>query len=89
MAVIMAGRGCSPLKVLLAPLVATFDAYLGVVCGDIKRCLLVTARYLLPASLCRAKHGRLIDYGVLGGDTTHVLKCVPEEVAMSALPALL
>jgi hypothetical protein len=49
-AIIMAGRGRGPMMVLLAPLVATFDALLGLVSGDIRRCLPVTTRGDLPAS---------------------------------------
>jgi hypothetical protein len=72
MAIITAGR--SPLKALFAPLIAAFDTILGVVSGDIGWCFLVAARCCLPASLCRAKHGRLIVGGVLGGDATRLLK---------------
>jgi hypothetical protein len=52
--VVVVGRGHGPLKVLLARLVATFDALLGAVSGDVGRCLPVTTRGGLPASLCRA-----------------------------------
>jgi hypothetical protein len=85
MAIITAGHDCSPLKVLLATLIASIDALLGAVHGDIRRRLLVTARCRLPASLCRVKHDRLIVGGVLGGDAARLLKHVLEEVAMSAL----
>jgi hypothetical protein len=42
-AVIAVGRGRSPLKALFAPLVAAFDALLGVMNGNIERCPLVIA----------------------------------------------
>jgi hypothetical protein len=50
--IIEAGRGRGPMKVLLVPLVAAFDAVLGIVSSDIERSLLVTARGGLPTSLC-------------------------------------
>jgi hypothetical protein len=71
------------------PLVATFDALMGAVSGDVRRCLRVTTRCHLPASLCRAKHGLIIAVGVLGGDAARLLKHAPEEVIMSALPRAL
>jgi hypothetical protein len=89
MAVITASRGRSPLKALLAPLVAAFDTLLGTVHGDVGRCLPVAARCRLPASLCRAKRDYLIVGGALGGDAVWLLKHVPEEVAMFALPQAL
>jgi hypothetical protein len=46
------------------PLVAAFDAVLGVVGGDIGRHLLVAARGHFPAHLCGAVHDRLIVGGV-------------------------
>jgi hypothetical protein len=36
-AIIVASHGCSPLKVLFAPLLATFDALLGALSGDVER----------------------------------------------------
>jgi hypothetical protein len=42
---------------------------------------LVTAWGHLPTHVCGVVHGRL----VMGGDATWLLKCAPEEVAMSAL----
>jgi hypothetical protein len=45
--------------------------------------------YHLPTSLGGAKHDCLIVCGVLGGDIARLLKRVPEEVAMSALPRAL
>jgi hypothetical protein len=88
-AIVAAGHGHSLLKALLAPLVAAFDALLGAVCGDVGRCLLVAAWCCLTASLCRVKHDCLVAGGLLGGDATRLLKLVPEEVVMSALPQAL
>jgi hypothetical protein len=87
--VIMTGHGYSPLKTLLAPLVAAFDAFLGVVSGDVGRCPLIAARCRLPASWWRAKHDYLIAGGALDGGTAQLLKCALEEVAMSILPQAL
>jgi hypothetical protein len=86
LAIVVAGRGRSPLKELFAPLVAAFDVLLGIVSGDVGRCLLVATRCHLPTSLCWAKHGCLIAGGALGGDATRLLKRAPKEVVMSALP---
>jgi hypothetical protein len=84
-AIVTAGRGCGPLKMLLLPLVAAFDALLGAVGGDIGWCLPVAALGGLPASLCWAKHDRLIGGGALGANVVWLLECAPEEVAMFAL----
>jgi hypothetical protein len=84
-AIVAPSRGRSPLKVLFAPLVATFDALPGAVNGDIRRRFLVTAQCHLPASLCRVKHDLLIAGSALCGDATQLLKHAPKEVIMSAL----
>jgi hypothetical protein len=65
------------------PLVATFDAVLGVAGGVVGRCLLITAQGRLPACLCRAVHDCLVVGGVLGGDATWHLERAPKEVALS------
>jgi hypothetical protein len=85
MASLAAGCGQSPFKALFAPLVATVYTLLGAVSSDVGRCLLVTAQCDLPASLCKAKYGRFMAIGVLGGDATRLLKHALEEVIMSAL----
>jgi hypothetical protein len=89
MAVITAGHGHNALKVLLAPLVATFNSLLGAVGSNVGRCLLVTAQGHLPAFLGRAKHDCLIASGALSGDATRLLEHGPKEVSMSALPRAL
>jgi hypothetical protein len=83
--IVVVGNGRGPLKVLLAPLFTAIDALLGVLGGDVRRCVPDGARGHLPASLGRAKHDRLVASGVLCGDATRLLKCVPEEVTISAL----
>jgi hypothetical protein len=70
---------------MFAPLVAAFDALLGIVSGDIGRCLFVVVLCRLYASLCRMKHGCLVASGVLGGDAPRLLKRAPSEVVMSTL----
>jgi hypothetical protein len=85
MAIVMAGRGHSPLKALLVPLVGAFYTLLGAVGGDIGWRLLLAARGCLPASLCGAKHDRLVAGSALGGDAMRLLEHASEEVAMSAL----
>jgi hypothetical protein len=89
MAIITAGHGHNALKVLLAPLVATFNALLGAVGSNVRRCLLVTAQGHLPGFLGRAKHDCLVASGALSGDATRLLECGPKEVAMSVLPRAL
>jgi hypothetical protein len=84
-----AGAACPPAVAIIAPLVAAFDDLLGALCGDVGWCLLIAAPCCLPACLRRVKHVHLIVGGALGGDPARLLKCVPEEVAMSALPRAL
>jgi hypothetical protein len=76
-AAVVVGHGCDPLRTLLAPLVA---ALLGILDDVARRCLLVAAWGRLPASWVRAKFGRLIAGGVLGGDAAQLLGGVPENV---------
>jgi hypothetical protein len=84
-AVIADGCGHGPLKALLAPLAATFDALVGVVSGDVGRHLLATAWGRLPASLCRVKHDHLVTGGTLAGDVARLLDRAPKGVIASAL----
>jgi hypothetical protein len=78
--------GCGPLKALLAPLSATFDALLGVVGGDVRRHLPIASWGHRLASLGRAKHDYLIAGSALGGDATWHLEHVPKGFSTSALP---
>jgi hypothetical protein len=84
-AIIVVGRGHGPLRALLPALFATLDALLRVVGGDVGRRLLAAAWGHLPVSLGLWMHDHLIARGVLGGDATRLLKCVPKKVAMFAL----
>jgi hypothetical protein len=84
-----AGRGCGPLKALLAPHVAIFDALLGTTSGDVRRCLLVTAQCRLPACLSGVEHGHLIAGGVLGDDVVWVLERASDKITLSTLPRAL
>jgi hypothetical protein len=84
--VVMADHGHGPLKALLAPLVATFDALLGTVSGDIGQCLPIAAQGGLPASLCWVKHDRLVVDCALCGDAAQLLERAIEGVTVSALP---
>jgi hypothetical protein len=83
--VVIAGRGHGPLRVLLAPLVAAFDALLGTVSSGIGRCLLVSAWGRFPAYLCEAGHDHLVPGGVLGGDATWLLERALKEFALFPL----
>jgi hypothetical protein len=49
-AAIIVGRGCSPLRMLLAPLLATLGTLVGILDGDVRRRLLVAAWGHLPAA---------------------------------------
>jgi hypothetical protein len=79
----MVGHG--PLRALLAPLFAALDALLRAMYGDVGWHLLAATRGRLLSSLGLVKHYRFVADIVRGGDVTRLLKCVPEEVAMSAL----
>jgi hypothetical protein len=74
----MTSRGHGLSKVLLAALFATLDALLGAVGGDIRWHSLTAARDHLTSSLCWTRHDRLIPSGMLGGDVTRRLECVPK-----------
>jgi hypothetical protein len=87
--VVIAGRGHGPLRVLLAPLVAAFDALLGTVSSGIGRRLLVSAWGRFPAYLCEAGHDHLVPGGVLGGDATWLLERASKEFALFPLPRAL
>jgi hypothetical protein len=80
-AIVMVIRGRGPLRMLLAPPLVALNTLLGVVDGDVRRCLLVAAWGCLPASLGRTKFDRL----VAGGDTTQLLGGVPKNIAVFAL----
>jgi hypothetical protein len=64
----MASHGHRPLKALLASLVATFNALLAPVSGDVRRRLCVTTQGHHPTSLCREEDDRLVTSSVRGGD---------------------
>jgi hypothetical protein len=88
-AVVTAGHGRSPLKALLAPLIAAFDILVDTVSSDIGRCLLVTARCRLLASLYRVKHDRIIGGVLLGLGATQLPERASEEGIMFVLPQAL
>jgi hypothetical protein len=54
---------------------------LGIMDGNMERCLLVAAWGRLPTAWGMAKFVHLIDGGVLGGDVAQLLGGVPENVA--------
>jgi hypothetical protein len=89
MAIIMAGRGYSPLRVLLAPLVAAFNIHLGVVGNDVRWCLLVATRGRLPTRLCGVEYDCLVASRALGNDVTWLLERASKEAALFALPQAL
>jgi hypothetical protein len=66
-------------------LLSTLGALLGVVDGNIRRCLLATTWGHLPASLGRMKFGHLIADGILGGDILRLLSGVPQNVTLFTL----
>jgi hypothetical protein len=74
-----------PLKALLPPLFPALDALHVAVGGDVGWRSLTVAQDRLPAPLGWMRHDRLVVNGILSGDATRRLECVPEEVAMLAL----
>jgi hypothetical protein len=77
---LVASRGHSPLRTLLAPLLATFDALLGVMGGNVGQDLLAATWGHLPAVWGQTKFNRLIAGGVVGGDVAKLLSGVPKSV---------
>jgi hypothetical protein len=67
---LLVGHGHGPSKALLVPFLATYDALLSTLDGDVGCSLLAAAAGHLPASLGRTKFSHLIAGGVLGGNTT-------------------
>jgi hypothetical protein len=84
-AVVMVGHHRGPLRALLAPLFAALDALLSVMDSDIGWRLLTATWGHLPTSLGLTKHDSLIAGGVLDGDATWLLECVPKIVTMLVL----
>jgi hypothetical protein len=81
-AIVVLGHSCGPLRVLLSPLLA---ALLGVVDGNVGRCLLAAAWGHLPASLGRTMFSHHIAGGILGGDAAWILDDVPESIVVFSL----
>jgi hypothetical protein len=79
-AAIVVGHGHNPLRTLLAPLLATLGALLGIVDDDVEWHLFTTARGHHPTTWGRAKFDRLIVGGILGGDAAELLSAIPENV---------
>jgi hypothetical protein len=79
-ATVVVDHGRNPLRTLLAPLVATLGALLGILDSDEGRRLLAAAQGCLPATWGRMKFGRLIASGVLGGNATRHLGGAPKNV---------
>jgi hypothetical protein len=68
------------------PLVATFDAVLGAISRDVRRCLLVATRGRFHARLCGVVHDSLVVGGVMCGDVVRLLECASNDVAMFTSP---
>jgi hypothetical protein len=62
------------------PILSTLGALLGVMDGDVGRCLLAAAHGHLPTAWGKAKLGRLVAGGVLGDDVVQLLRGVPKNV---------
>jgi hypothetical protein len=77
-AAVIVHRSCNPQRALLAPLLATLGALLGIMVGDIRRYLLTAAQGRLPAGWGKVKSSCLIAGGILGGDTAQLLGGVPK-----------
>jgi hypothetical protein len=79
-AAVIAGHEHNLLRTLLAPLLATLGALLGIVDDDVEWSLNTTARGHLSIAWGRAKFDRLVAGGVLGGDAAQLLSDVPKNV---------
>jgi hypothetical protein len=88
-AIAIIGHGCSPLRTLLAPPLATLGALPSTLDSDVTRCLLAAAWGRLPAFSGKMKFGRLAIGGILSGNTTQLLGVVPKNVDVSAQPWVL
>jgi hypothetical protein len=66
--VVIAGRGCNPLRTPLSSLPATLDILHCALDGDVGWCRSTVARDCFPFTWDRERTGRLLIGGVLGGD---------------------
>jgi hypothetical protein len=66
---------------LLAPLLTALGALLGVLDGDVRLCCPATTWGRFPAALGRVEFSRLLAGGLLGGNDTQLLSCVPKNAA--------
>jgi hypothetical protein len=71
--VIVVGRGCGPLRMLLEPLLAALHTLLGDVDGNVKWHPFAVAWDHLPASLGGMMFGRLVAGGIPGGEVAWLL----------------
>jgi hypothetical protein len=67
-AAVVVSHGHNLLRTLLVPLLAALGALLGIVDGDVERCLLAAAQGRHPTAWGRPKFSRLVASGTLGGD---------------------
>jgi hypothetical protein len=70
----------APLRTLLVPLLAALDTLLGVMDGDVERCLPTASWGRLPAAWGRKKFDGLVVGGIVGGDIAQHLGDVPKNV---------
>jgi hypothetical protein len=83
-AIVVVGRGHSPLRTLSVPHLAVLGALPSTMDGDIGWCLLTAAWGRLPTSRRKMKFSRLTVGGVLGGDAAKLLSGVPKNVIVFA-----
>jgi hypothetical protein len=91
-AVIIVGRGCSPLRMLLVPSLSSLSALAGALDGDVRWCLPAATWSCLPASWwwhTGPKFSCLTAGGILGNDAAQLIRGVLENVMVFALARVL
>jgi hypothetical protein len=84
-AIVVVSRGRGPLRMLLAPLLATLGTIFGTLDGNVRQCLLAAAWGRLSASLGGTKRGRLVAGGVQVGNDVRLLGGVPKNIIVFIL----
>jgi hypothetical protein len=81
--IVVVGRG--PLRMLLAPLLATLGAIFGTLDGNVRQCLLAAAWGRLSGSLGGTKCSCLVASGIQVGNAVRLLGGVPKNVVVFVL----
>jgi hypothetical protein len=84
-AIVVVGRGRGPLRILLAPLLATLGAIFGTLDSNVRQRLLAAAWGRLSSSLGGTKCSRLVASGIQVGNAMRLLGVVPKNVVVFVL----